>query len=155
VAIIYKSADLRVSAEAAWNIVERFMRAEIRVFGFIEENRIDGPLRTVVSSGSGREQPELNITVDPDLMYASYTLLKTPEWQATHHHAFMRVFDTGDGGCRFEWITDVAPDAWLSVARRKFIDGLWDDLRRVLETGEEAPRPTLSASRPRGRTSSP
>lgn len=139
-AIIYKSAHLSVSPEAAWNIVERFMRAEIRVFGFIEENRIEGPLRTVVSIGSGRIQPELNITVDPDVMYASYTLLETPEWQATHHHAFMRVFDTGDGRCRFEWITDVAPDDWLSDARRKFIDGLWDDLRGVLETGEEASR---------------
>ena len=104
-----KSANLSVSPDAAWNIVDRFMRADIRVFSFIKENRIEGPVRTVISEGL--EQPELNITVDPEHMYASYALLESPFWKATnltYHHGCMRVFDTGDGRCRFEWITDVA-----------------------------------------------
>ena len=143
-AIILQSADLSVSPDAAWDIVDRFMRADIRVFSFIKENRIEGPVRTVISEGL--EQPELNITIDPEHMYASYTLLESPFWKATYHHGCMRVFDTGDGRCRFEWITDVAPDSWaVELASGGYMDMLWSDLVKVLETGEEAPWPTAAA----------
>ena len=143
-AIILQSADLGVSPDAAWDIVDRFMRADIRVFSFIKENRIEGPVRTVISEGL--EQPELNITIDPEHMYASYTLLESPFWKATYHHGCMRVFDTGDGRCRFEWITDIAPDSWaVELASGGYMDVLWSDLVKVLETGEEAPWPTAAA----------
>lgn len=146
-AIIFKSANLSVSPAAAWNIVDRFMRADIRVFSFIKENRIEGSLRTVVSDiGGGLEQPELNITIDPEHMYASYSVLESPFWKATYHHASMRVFDTGDGRCRFEWITDVAPDSWAVELDGEFMDMLWSDLVNVLETGREAPMPADAAS---------
>jgi hypothetical protein len=143
VAIILKSANLSVSPDAAWNIVDRFMRADIRVFSFIEENRIEGPLRTVISGGL--EQPELNITIDPEHMYASYTVLESSFWKATYHHGCMRVFDTGDGRCRFEWITDVAPDFWAEELGGEYMDTLWSDLVKVVETGEEAPLPEATA----------
>ena len=139
VAIILKSANLSVSPDAAWDIVDRFMRADIRVFSFIKENRIDGPVRTVISEGL--EQPELNITIDPEHMYASYSLLESPYWTGTFHHGCMRVFDTGDGRCRFEWITDVAPDSWATKLKGEYLDVLWSELVKVLETGEEAPPP--------------
>lgn len=138
--IVIKSAQLSVSPDAAWDVVERFMRAEIRVFSFIEENRIEGPLRTVISRGGSLEQPELNITVDPEHRYASYTLLESSYWTGSFHHASMRVFDTGDGRCRFEWITDVAPDWWaLEEFGGEYMDTLWSELVSVLETGAEAP----------------
>lgn len=141
-ASIFKSADLNVSADAAWAVVERFMRADIRVFSFIEEIRIDGDVRTVVSVGGTLEQPERNVTVDADRRYASYTLLASPFWTGEFHHASMRVIDTGDGRCRFEWITDVAPDTWKAKLEADgYIDTLWSDLVAVLETGEEAPWP--------------
>jgi hypothetical protein len=145
VAIILKSAHLSVSPAAAWEIVDRFMRADIRVFSFIEENRIERSLRTVISGGGSLEQPELNITIDPENMYASYTLLESPFWKGTYHHGCMRVLDTGDGRCRFEWITDVAPDS-RAVELGEYIDayGLWSDLLKVLETGEEAPWPAVA-----------
>lgn len=123
------------------------MRADIRVFSFIEENRIEDQLRTVISGGGNLEQPELNITIDPEHMYASYTLLESPFWDGTHfHHASMRVLGAGDGHCRFEWITDLAPDS-AAAKIEEFIDGygLWSDLLRVLETGEEAPAPEAVA----------
>lgn len=136
-AVILKSANLSVSPEAAWGIVDRFMRADIRVFSFIIENRIDGPVRTVVSEGL--EQPEMNITIDHDHMYASYSLLESPYWQDGYHHGCMRVFDTGNGRCRFEWITDFAPDSKAVLFSEEFLDTLWSELVNVLETGEEAP----------------
>jgi hypothetical protein len=140
VAIILQSANLSVSPDAAWDIVDRFMRADIRVFSIIEDLRIEGSLRTV-TSGGGIEYQELNITIDPDNMYASYTL---PEiWEATYHHGCMRVFDIGDGRCRFEWITDVAPDSWV-VEHGEFMDKLWSDLVKVVETGVEAPWPAVA-----------
>ena len=142
-AIILKSANLSVSPDAAWDIVDRFMRADIRVFSFIKENRIEGPVRTVVSEGL--EQQELNITIDPEHMYASYTLLESPFWKATYHHGCMRVFDTGDGRCRFEWITDVAPDSWAAELGGEYMDTLWSDLVTVLESGEEAPQSAAPA----------
>jgi len=145
VAIILKSAHLSVSPDAAWNIVERFMRADIRVFSFIEENRIEGSLRTVISGGGTLEQPELNITVDPDHRYASYALLESSYWGASYHHASMRVIDTGDGYCRFEWNTDVAPDAWAAkLTDGGYMDVLWSELVSVLETGQEAPQPAAA-----------
>ena len=141
-AVIIKSANLSVSPDSAWNIVDRFMRADIRVFSFIEENRIEGSLRTVISNGGRLEQPELNITIDPEHRYASYTLLESPYWKGTFHHGSMRVIDTADGRCRFEWITDVAPDSWATEEfGGGFIDTLWNELVQVLETGEEAPQP--------------
>ena len=141
-AVILRTAQLSVAPFAAWEIVDRFMRADIRVFSFIEENRIDGDLRTVVSGGGELEQPELNITIAPEHMYASYTLLGSRFWDGTYHHASMRVLDTGDGRCRFDWITDVAPDS-AAAKISDFIDryGLWSDLLEVLETGKEAPPP--------------
>jgi hypothetical protein len=142
VAVILKSANLSVSPDAAWGIVERFMRADIRVFSFIEENRIDGAVRTVVSAGGTLEQPELNLTVDPELRYASYSLLPSPYWTGDFHHGSMRVIDTGDGNCRFEWTTDVAPDSWKEALQRDgYMETLWSELVKVVETGEEAPPP--------------
>ena len=118
------------------------MKADIRVFSFIKENRIEGSLRTVVSDlGGGLEQPELNITVDPEHMYASYTMLDSAFWKGAYHHGSMRVFDTGDGRCRFEWITDVSPDSWADELKGEFMDSLWSDLVKVLESGQEAPLP--------------
>lgn len=140
--IVMKSAQLSVSADAAWEVVELFMRGEIRVFSFVEAIRTEGPLRTVISRGGSLEQPELNITVDPEHRYASYALLESPYWTGSFHHASMRVFDTGDGRSRFEWITDVAPDWWaLEEFGGEYMDTLWSELVRVLETGEEAPAP--------------
>lgn len=147
-ASIFKSANLSVSPDAAWAVVERFMRADIRVFSFIEENRIDGALRTVVSAGGTLEQPELNVTVDPEHRYASYTLLASSFWTGDFHHGCMRVFDTGDGHCRFEWITDVAPDSWaVQLQSGGYLDTLWSELVTVLETGEEAPWPEAAENR--------
>ncbi|XAS74382.1 hypothetical protein VUN82_11390 [Micrococcaceae bacterium Sec5.1] len=142
-AIFLKAANLSVSPDAAWEIVDRFMRADIRVFSFIEENRIEGPVRTVISRGGGLEQPELNITIDPEHRYASYTVLESSFWKATYHHGSMRVFDTGDGRCRFEWITDIAPDSWAVELGDEYMDMLWSELITVLETGEEAPQPEV------------
>lgn len=141
-AIFLKTANLSVSPDFAWDIVDRFMRADIRVFGFIKENRIDGNVRTVVSDGL--EQPELNITIDPEHMYASYTVLPSAFWKASYHHGSMRVFDTGDGRCRFEWITDIAPDSWAVELGSEYMDVLWSELVKVLETGEEPPPPAAS-----------
>lgn len=146
-AIILKAANLSVTPAAAWDIVDRFMRADIRVFSFIKENRIEGPVRTVISDvAGGLEQPELNITIDPEHMYASYTVLESAFWKATYHHGSMRVFDTGDGRCRFEWITDVAPDSWAAELGGEYMDILWSDLVKVLETGKEAPLPEVAGA---------
>lgn len=137
-AAIFKSTNLSVSADAAWEIVDRFMRADIRVFSFILENRIEGDMRTVVSEGL--EQPELNITIDPEQRYASYTLVESAYWKGTFHHGCMRVFDTGDGRSRFEWNTDVAPGSWVED-NGEYMEILWSELVNVLETGKEAPWP--------------
>lgn len=138
--VLLKSAQLNVAPAAAWEVVDRFMRADIRVFSFIDENRIEGDLRTVVSGGGSLEQPELNITIDPEQMYASYTLLESSFFKSAFHYGSMRVIDTGDGGCRFDWTTDIAPES-AAVQTHEFIEtyGLWTDLLKVLETGREAP----------------
>ena len=114
-AAILKSTNLSVSADAAWEIVDRFMRADIRVFSFILENRIEGDLRTVVSEGL--EQPELNITIDPEQRYASYTLVESAYWKGTFHHGCMRsstraTVAAGSSGTR----TSLRVPGWWTTA---------------------------------------
>ena len=138
-AIIFKSANLKVSPAAAWDIVDRYTRNDVHVFSMVAKQRMEGPWR-IVSSG-GFEYRELNITIDPEHMWASYTV---PDlFGSTFHHASMRVFDSGDGGCRFEWVTDVDSDAFV-VEQGDMYDALWADLVKVVETGQEAPWPAAA-----------
>ena len=138
--IIFKSANLKVSAAAAWEVVERYMRNDVHVFSTAERQRMEGPWRIVTSAGV--EYRELNLTIDPEHMFASYTVPNV--FDSTFHHASMRVFDAGDGGCRFEWITDVDSDTY-QVDHADLYDVLWADLVKVVETGQEAPWPATAA----------
>ncbi len=89
--IIFKSANLKVSAAAAWEVVERYMRNDVHVFSTAERQRMEGPWRIVTSAGV--EYRELNLTIDPEHMFASYTVPDV--FDSTFHHASMRVFDRG------------------------------------------------------------
>jgi hypothetical protein len=140
VPIIFKSADLSVSPAAAWRIVDRYMSNDIHVFSTAEKQRMEGAWRIVTSEGV--EYRELNVTVDPEHMFASYTVPDV--FGSNFHHASMRVFDTGDGGCRFEWITDVDSGTY-AAEHADLYDVLWADLVKVVETGEEAPWPAAAA----------
>ena len=137
-AVILKSANLSVSPDDAWDIVDRFMRADIRVFSFIRENRIEGPVRTVVSEGL--EQPELNITIDPEHMYASYTLLESP----LESHLSPRVHA---GLPHRRRSLPLRVDHRLrsgflgNELKGEYMDVLWSELVKVIQTGEEAPPP--------------
>ena len=138
--IIFKSADLKVSPTVAWDIVDRYTRNEIHVFSTAEKQRLEGPWRIVTSRGV--EYRELNLTTDAKHMFASYTVPAV--FGSTFHHASMRVFDTGDGGCRLEWITDVDSDTYV-VEQAALYDLLWADLVKVVETGQETPWPAANA----------
>jgi hypothetical protein len=133
-ASIYKSVKLSVPAAAAWDIVERYTRVDVHVFSVVAKQWLEGPVRVCVGV-DGTEARELNVTVDPEHMRASYTV---PDlFESTFHHASMQVFDTGDGGCWFTWITDVLPGEFVTAHARMY-EGLWADLVRVLETGQDA-----------------
>ncbi|ABW13871.1 conserved hypothetical protein [Parafrankia sp. EAN1pec] len=123
-ATIYKTVDLDISSDAAWAFVEKFVRSEVHVFSNSASERQDGNYR-VVTDHEGAEFWELNVGIDAEHRYSSYTV---PDlFGATFHAASMQILDNGGPGCRFVWITDVLPDSFAEDLRG-FYDNLFAEL---------------------------
>ena len=60
---IYHAAQLGVSADVAWDYLDRFTRAEVIPFSSAAAGRRDGEHRVVTMPG-GQEIWERNVTVD-------------------------------------------------------------------------------------------
>lgn len=103
---IYRSADLDVSADAAWDFIERYTRSEVHVFSLCVAERQEAEYR-VVTLADGREVWERNVTVDPAHRRATYTVPGLNG--AEHHQAEMRVEVGQHGKARLIWVTDYLP----------------------------------------------
>ncbi|MFJ9127707.1 SRPBCC family protein [Streptomyces sp. NPDC102340] len=103
---VHRSAELDVSADVAWDFIERYTRSEVHVFSLCRSERQEGEYR-VVTLRDGREIWERNVTVDPAHRRAAYTV---PHLNgAEHHHAEMRVEVDRLGGVHLIWVTDYLP----------------------------------------------
>ena len=137
-ASIYRTARLNVPASAAWDVVDKYTRTDIHVFSVVAKQHMEGDWR-ICESPDGHVARELNITVDPEHMRASYTV---PDlFESTFHHASMQVFDNGDGSSTLTWITDVLPDTFVEE-HADLYDGLWSDLVQAVETGKDVDWPS-------------
>jgi hypothetical protein len=126
---IYKSAPLSVPADAAWRVIDRYTRSEVHIFSMSAGERQEGDYR-VVTMPDGAEVRELNISVDPQLRRAAYTIPQVPG--AEHHHAVMQIVEDGAGHATLLWVTDIRPDK-VATAMAPLYDGLFEELKAAVE----------------------
>ena len=105
-ASIYHAVQLDAPADAAWDFLDRYTRAEVHVFSACVAERCEGEYR-VVTLTDGQEIWERNVTVDPVRRRASYTVLGLND--VAHHHAEMRIDVDRDGSVTLVWVTDFLP----------------------------------------------
>ena len=131
-ACIYRSAPLKASAAAAWKVLDRYTRSEVLVFpSMCSAVRQEGDYR-IVTTPAGVEVPELNISVNPELRRAAYTIPGVPG--AEHHHAVMEITEDGAGKATLVWVTDVRPDE-IAVQMAPMYDVLFAELTAAVEAG--------------------
>ena len=103
---LYHTAPLAVSADIAWDFIERYTRSEVHVFSSCIAERQEGDVR-VVTIFNGDEVREENVTVDPLHMRAVYRIEGLHG--AVHHQAEMRVENGSGGQATLVWVTDFLP----------------------------------------------
>lgn len=131
-ACIYLSARLNVSADDAWSVIERYTRSEVHIFSSMSvAERREGDYR-VVTTPDGGEVWELNVSIDPALRRAAYTIPGIPG--AEHHHAVMQVLEGTDGVPILLWVTDIRPDP-VAAAMAPMYQGLFEELKLAVESG--------------------
>ncbi|WP_020108405.1 SRPBCC family protein [Nocardia sp. 348MFTsu5.1] len=128
-ASIYKSADLSITPEQAWDFVDKFTRSEVHVFSGASAERQEGDYR-VVTDLEGNEVWELGVAVDPEHRRATYTVPNL--FGATFHAASMQIFEKDGPGCKLVWITDVLPNSFADEYGEFYV-GLFDDLVNAIE----------------------
>jgi hypothetical protein len=103
---LYYRAPLSVSAEVAWDFLDRYTRSEVHVFSScIAERSVDD--YRVVTITDGSEVWEQNITVDADHMRAVYRVAGLAG--SEYHQAEMRIEVTDSDAPYLVWVTDVLP----------------------------------------------
>jgi hypothetical protein len=132
---IVREADLGVSAEAAWEVLDRYTRSELHVFSSCYAEHAVGDCRVVTNAQDGTLIHERNVTIDPARMRAVYTVVDYPG--AEHHQAEMRVVPGSPA--RLVWTTDLLPDA-LAEQMAPYYDLMFEELRAVVDAYDPATR---------------
>jgi hypothetical protein len=125
-------APLSVSADTAWDFLDRYTRSEVHVFSSCTaERRVDD--YRVVTITDGSEVWEQNITVDAERMRAVY---RVPGLAGSEHHqAEMRIDVTDSGGADLVWVTDVLPHDLADLLRDTY-DTLFAELLLAVNSHE-------------------
>lgn len=110
-ASIIRQTYIDAPAGDVWDAVRDFGAVDRRLVpGFVIESRLDGDTTRVVTFFNGGVAREVLVGIDDDARRLAYSVTEGP-LGATHHNSSAQIFDVGDDGCRFVWITDVLPDA--------------------------------------------
>lgn len=126
---IVREAQLDVSAETAWEVLDRYTRSELHVFSTCHSERQVGDCRVVTNALDGAEIWERNVTVDPVRRRAVYAIPGFPG--AEHHQAEMRVFRADSGSATLVWTTDLLPDSLVPLLAPHY-DVMFEDLCTVI-----------------------
>jgi hypothetical protein len=131
---LYYRAPLSVSAEVAWDFLDRYSRAEVHVFSSCtSERRVDD--YRVVTISDGTEVWEQNVTVDPERRRAVY---RVPGLAGSaHHQAEMRIETAGGRAPHLVWVTDVLPDDVADRLRDTY-DTLFTELQLAVNGHDPA-----------------
>jgi hypothetical protein len=137
---LFYRAPLSVTAEVAWDFLDRYSRAEVHAFSACTSERMVDDCR-VVTIADGTEVWEQNVTVDPERMRAVYRVPGLAG--AEHHQAEMRIETADSGPPHLVWVTDVLPHAIADLLRDTY-DGLFAELLAAVNGHhpDAAPGPT-------------
>jgi hypothetical protein len=134
---IYYAAQLDGPADAAWDYLDRFTRAEVLPFSAAAACRREGEYRVVTMPG-GLEIRERNVTVDPVRRRTSYTIQGLNG--AEHHQSEMRVDVGTDDTVTLVWVTDYLPHE-LAEQRAPGYAVLFDELVAAVNAHGKAAGP--------------
>jgi hypothetical protein len=140
---IYNAAEVDVTADVAWDYLDRFTRGEVLPFSSLVAGVADGEDR-VFTVANGTQVRERNVTVDPVRRRASYFIVGSG---AEHHHAEMRVETDSSGAVTVVWVTDYLPHE-LADKRAPVIEKLFPALIAAVNAhASQAGAPESGASR--------
>ena len=127
-------APLTVSAEVAWDFLDRYTRAEVHVFSScVSERRVDD--YRVVTITDGSKVWEQNVTVDPEHSRAVY---RVPGLAGSEHHqAEMRIETDDSGAVHRVWVTDILPHDLADLLRDTY-DTLFAELQLAVNAHDPA-----------------
>lgn len=110
-ASIYREIQISAPAQDVWDALRDVGAAHKRLFpGVLTDAYIEeGGAARIVTFGNGAVVRELLVDIDETERRFAYAVVDGP-LNLLHHNASMQVFDDGEGGTRFVWITDVLPD---------------------------------------------
>jgi hypothetical protein len=135
-------APLSVTAEVAWDFLDRYTRGEVHAFSACTSERLVDDCR-VVTIGDGTEVWEQNITVDPERMRAVY---RVPGLAGSEHHQAEMRIELGDSDApHLVWVTDVLPHEVADLLRDTY-DALFAELLIAVNRHDSH---DLAAERPR------
>ena len=131
-ASLFYRAPLSVTADVAWDFLDRYTRAEVHVFSSCIAERSEDDYR-VVTITDGSDVWEQNITVDAERMRAVY---RVPGLAGSEHHqAEMRIETDGAGAAHLVWVTDLLPHHLVDFMRETY-DVLFAELQAAVNGHE-------------------
>jgi hypothetical protein len=139
---IYFASPLDVPADAAWDYLDRFTRAEVLPFSSSAAGRREGEYRVITMPG-GHEIRERIVTVDPVRRRTSYTITGLND--SEHHHAEMRIDVDSDGTVTLVWVTDYLPHE-LAERRAAAYAALFNELVAAVNAHGKADETASKAS---------
>jgi hypothetical protein len=108
-ATILRNARLDCSAAEAWQVLRDVAHADQAFPGVLTGSSIEGDVRTVVFANGFVARERIHGVCD-EQRRVDYSVISGP---FTEHQAYMQVVPEGDH-CRFDWVSEFAPDAIAS-----------------------------------------
>ena len=106
-ATIYKEFLVNATPEFVWEAIKDVGSVHTRLAnGFVTNTVLSGDVRTVTFA-NGFVVKERIITVSDQQRRLAYAAV---EGRASHHSAYLQVFDAPNNQSRVLWVTDLLPD---------------------------------------------
>ena len=106
-ASIRKEIVLASDADTVWEAVRSFGALDQMATGFVTNCRLEGTDR-LVTFFTGTVLRERLITIDDTRRRLVWSIVDGPY---QHHNGSVELFEDVGGGTRFEWTSDLLPDA--------------------------------------------
>lgn len=130
-ATIKRTITIDVDADEAWEALSDFGRLHERlVRGFVIECTLDEPDLRTITFFNGAVAKERLVGIDEHARRLAYTVVESG-LEPTHHNGSAQVYED-HGRTRFEWTTDVLPDA-LAPTIADLMDRGVESMKRTLE----------------------
>jgi uncharacterized protein YndB with AHSA1/START domain len=131
-ASIRQEFSIAAAPEDVWAALRDFGALHQRLVpGFVADARVEGDAR-IVTFANGAIARELLVDIDDDRRRLVYSVLES-SLGSSHHNASAQVFADGQGGSRFEWITDLLPNE-LAAATHALMEQGAQVMKETLES---------------------